>query len=66
MISRKNNGNGKHQITLWQRGFEKKKERKCEWSSVINQSEVQIIEQEVQRRLRKLLNQKAPGKGQNL
>lgn len=34
----------------------------CEWSDVINQSEVQIMEKEVQRRLRKLPNWKAPGK----
>lgn len=35
-------------------------ERTWAWSDVINQSEEQIREVEVQRRLRKLLNWKAP------
>lgn len=58
----KKNGNGRHRVTLWQRRFKKKK---CGWSDAINQSEVQIMEEEVQRRLRKLLNWKAPGKEQD-
>ena len=36
--------------------------RTREWSDVIHQSELQIAKEEVQRRLRKLPNWKAPGK----